>query len=193
MTTWTSDVRDRDPAHGSEVTATALPADLVHAIVEAATSRRVEGTWCSAVRCLAAPRRKACGARLHVRRADPGRVEWSCTRCGESGVITGFEGTKLDMSRYLPKKKKLRVWGIDDESRAYLLAAMTFVPSLRAVLARAHPVDTVPGLLIVEATVAELDELYSVVEDLSEAMRGRRPRELLDGLRASLCTAIDGF
>jgi hypothetical protein len=113
--------------------------------------------------------------------------------CGEAGVITGFEGTAFDLSRLVPRRKKLRVWSFDDESRGVLLAATTWIPSLRVVVARARPVDTVPGLLIVEATVAELDQMYTLVEDLSDVTRGRRKLERLDGLRASLSTSIDGF
>jgi hypothetical protein len=38
-----------------------------------------------------------------------------------------------------------------------------------------------------------LDELYSLVEALMGGTRSRRRLELLDGLRASLCSSIDGF
>lgn len=170
-----------------------LPAAFVREIVAAATSRRVEGPWCSAVRCTASARQPACGARIHVRLAARGRAEWSCPLCVDTGVITGFEGTELDLSPYVPRKKKLRVWGLEDESRDLLFTTTTWIPTLRAVVARAHPVDTGPGLRIVEATVAELNEMYTLVEDLSDAKGYRRRRHLLDALRASLSTAIDGF
>jgi len=42
-------------------------------------------------------------------------------------------------------------------------------------------------------TVDELDQVYTLVEDLTDATRRRRRIQLLDGLRMSLCTAIDGF
>ena len=194
MTTWVTDVYELARAHEANETAAAPPpGEIVREIVEAATSRRVEGAWCSAVRCIARVRGKACGARIHVRRTERGRIAWLCVACGEAGVITGFEGTTFDLSPHVPRRKKLRVWGFDDESRGVLLAATTWIPSLRAVVARARPVDTVPGLLIVEATVAELDQMYTLVEDLSDVTRGRRKLERLDGLRASLSTSIDGF
>src|SRR5258705_6430241 len=148
MTTWVTDVRELARAHEANETAAAPPpGESVRELVEAATSRRVEGAWCSAVRCIALVRRKACGARIHVRRAERGRIDWSCVACDEAGVITGFEGTTFDLSLYVPRRKKLRVWGFDDESRGVLLAATTWIPSLRAVVARARPVGTVPGLL----------------------------------------------
>ena len=194
MTTWVTDVCELARAHEANETAAAPPPGaIVRELVEAATSRRVEGSWCSAIRCIAHVRGEACGARIYVKRAERGRINWSCLVCGEAGVITGFEETAFDLSRYAPRRKKLRVWGFDDDSRDMLIAATTWIPSLRAVLARAHPVDTVPGLLLVEATVAELDQMYTLVEDLSDVTRGRRKLERLDGLRASLSTSIDGF
>jgi hypothetical protein len=194
MTTWVTDVREFARAQeANESAAAPPPGAIVREIVEAATSRRVEGSWGSAVRCIALVRGKTCGARIHVRRAERGRIAWACVACSEAGVITGFEGTAFDLSRYVPRKRKLRVWGLEDEDRDVLLAATSWIPSLRAVLARAQPVDTVPGLVRIEATVAELDQMYTLVDDLSDVTRGRRKLERLDGLRASLSTAIDGF
>jgi len=112
--------------------------------------------------------------------------------CGERGVITGFEGTALDLSSYVPRKK-VGLWGFDDESREVLLGATTHIPSLRAVVARASPAAEVEGLLILQATLDELDEMYTLVEDLSDVTRSRSRLELFDGLRADLCGAMDGF
>ena len=193
MSTWITDVRHLpsvDEVEGSKGT---RRVELVREIVEAATSRRAAGSWCSAVRCLARVGRKACSGRLHVAELESGRIEWSCAACGERGVITGFEGSDLDLSSYVPGKKKLRLWGFDDEERSVLLAATTHIPSLRAVIARASPAANMPGILILQATVDELDEVYTLVEHLTDATRSRRRIELLDGLRASLCTSMDGF
>jgi hypothetical protein len=195
MKTWSTDVRDLAPVHESESTATATArrTEFTREIVEAATSRHVATSWCSAVRCLARTGRKTCRARLHVGQPEAGRVEWSCSACGERGVITGFEGTELDLSPYVPGTKKVRVWGFDDESREVLLAGTTHTPSLRAVVARASPAAEIPGLLVLQATVDELDEVYTLVEHLTDATRSRRRIELLDDLRAGLCSAMDGF
>jgi hypothetical protein len=193
MKTWVTDVRHLPPVDQPGLPAAAARRTaFVRAIVEAATSRRVEGSWCSAVRCIARRARKACTTPIHVGRAETGRIEWSCATCGEHGVITGFEGTEVDLSAHGLRKKE-RVWGVDDESREVLLAATTHLPALRAVLARACPVDSVPGLLMVDGTVDEFDAMYTLVEHLSDATRSRRRLELLDELRAGLCTAIDGF
>jgi hypothetical protein len=187
-------VRHLAPAGAPEIPAPAARrAGFTREVVEAATSRRTESSWCSAVRCIGRVGRKTCGGRIRVGRPEASRVEWSCDQCGEHGIVTGFEGTELDMSPYAPSRKKLRVWGIDDEERAVLLEATTCLPSLRAVVSRASPAAEVEGLLILQATVDELDEVYTLVEHLTDATRSRRRILLLDGMRASLCTAIDGF
>lgn len=194
MTTWVTDLRHLPPVDEPGVPAAAARrAEFVRELVEAATARHVEGSWCSAVRCIARSGRKACGARIRVDHAEAERVEWSCAACGDNGVITGFEGTEHDLSRHRLRKKKARVWGLDDESRELLRAATTHIPALRAVLARARPVDSVPGLLVVDGTVDEFDEMYTLVEHLTDATRSRQRRALLDEVRAGLCTAIDGF
>jgi len=193
MSTWITDVRHLAPAHEPQGPVAARRAALVREIVEAATSRRIEGSWCSAVRCIARTGRKACSGRIHVGQFETARVEWSCAVCAERGVITGFEGTDLDLSSYVPVNKKLRLWGFDDEERSVLLAATTNIPPLRAVVARASPAADMEGILILQATVDELDEVYTLVEHLTDATRSRRRIELLDGLRASLCTSMDGF
>lgn len=74
-----------------------------------------------------------------------------------------------------------------------LVSATAHLPALQAVIARARPHADVEGLLLVEATMPELDEIYTLVEDLTDFARGARQIELLDGLRASLCTSMDGF
>jgi hypothetical protein len=85
------------------------------------------------------------------------------------------------------------MWAFDEEERAVLLAATTHVPELRAVIARGRPHQEVAGVLVLTATVEELDDVYTLVEELTDGTRSRRRRELLDGLRASLCSAMDGF
>ena len=130
---------------------------------------------------------------MHVGQPERGLVEWTCGTCGERGVVTGFEGGEHDLSPYVPVREKLRLWGFDDEGREVLLAATTHIPSLRAVMARASPVADVPGLLLLQASVDELDEVYTLVEHLTAATRSRRRIELLDGMRADLCGAMDGF
>ena len=86
-----------------------------------------------------------------------------------------------------------RLWGFDDGEREILVAATAQIPELRAVVARAAQRAELGNLWVVEASVAELDEIYSLVEALIDGTRSRRRREQLDGMRATLCTSMDGF
>ena len=88
MSTWITDVRHLPSVGEPEGPKGTRRVELVREIVEAATSRRAAGSWCTAVRCLARIGRKACSGRLYVNQLEAGRVEWSCTVCGERGVIS---------------------------------------------------------------------------------------------------------
>ncbi len=90
--------------------------------------------------------------------------------------------------------KRNRVWGFDDADRALLAAATVDLPALRAVVGRAEPrPELQPGLWVVQASLRELDEMYSLVEALMDATRSRRKLDQLEGLLATLCTSMDGF
>ena len=193
MSTWITDARTLASARESKEPEEARRAELGRQVVEAATSRRADGSWCSAIRCIARAGRKACSGRVLVAQTEAGRVEWSCTTCEDRGVITGFERTEIDLSSYVPRGKKVRVWGFDEEERAELLAGTAHVPALRAVVARASPSTEIKGFLMLQATLDELDEVYTLVEHLTDMTRSRRKIELLDGLRASLCSVMDSF
>ena len=88
--------------------------------------------------------------------------------------------------------RKKRLWGFDDEERRVLLEATAGLPELQAVLGRAAWRGDL-GMWLVQASVSELDEMYSLVEALMDAARSRKRLDLLDGLLATLCTSIDGF
>ena len=96
------------------------------------------------------------------------------------------------MARAMARSKK-RLWGFDDGERAILVAATTAIPGLRGVVERAGQRADLQGLWVVEASVDELDEMYSLVEALMDGTRSRRRLEQLEGMRATLCTSIDGF
>ncbi len=194
MSTWITDLRDFPPVDAPQGAAKAAKrARFSREVVEAATSRRETAPWRSAVRCIGRIGRRGCGGRVHVGQVVAGHVAWSCPGCGDDGDITGFGGTAHDMSPFVPRKQKLRVWAFDDEEREVLLEATTHIPALRAVVSRGSPAVDLEQALMVQATVDELDEVYTLVEQLTDATRSRRRIELLDGLRASLCTSMDGF
>ena len=96
------------------------------------------------------------------------------------------------MARRMARTKQ-RLWGFDDAEREILVAATTQIPELRAVVERAAKRAELRNLWVVEASVAELDEIYSLIEALIGGTRSRRRRDQLDGMRATLCTSMDGF
>jgi hypothetical protein len=195
MPTWITDLRHLPPADapGEGAAAAMKRARFTREVVEAATSRREAAPWRSGVRCIGRVGRRACSGRIHVGHLAASHVVWSCPDCGDHGDITGFEGTAHDMSPFVPRKQKLRVWAIDDEERAVLLEATTHIPALRAVVSRGSPAVDLERALMMQATVDELDEIYTLVEQLTDATRSRNRIQLLDGLRMSLSTAMDGF
>lgn len=86
-----------------------------------------------------------------------------------------------------------RVWGFDDEARTFLLEATAGIPSLQAVVVRAERRADLGGMWVVQASMKELDEMYSLGEALMDGTRSRRRLELIEGMLASLCTSMDGF
>lgn len=192
MTAGTTDFQSLPAVNAAEADAAERRrAEFLREVVEAATSRARNESWTTAVRCVAKRGRGQCGGPVAVALAAGERIEWSCAVCGDGGVVAGYRGTDHDIGRFWRSGKK-RLWGLDQPQRALLLEATAWIPQLRAVVARAEPARGVDGLLLVQATVRELDQMYTLVEDLSEGARGRR-RAMLEELRATLCNSMDGF
>lgn len=89
--------------------------------------------------------------------------------------------------------RRKRIWGFDDAERELLVAGTAQLPDLRALMTRAERRDDLQGVWIVQASVKELDEMYSLVEALMDGTRSRRRREQLEGLLATLCNSMDAF
>lgn len=81
-------------------------------------------------------------------------------------------GGLLWLARAMARGKRL--WGFDDSERGLLIEATTNIPTLRGVLARAERRAELGGAWVVQATVGELDEMYSLVEALMDGTRSRR-------------------
>ena len=79
-----------------------------------------------------------------------------------------------------------------DEGRRVLKEATKGSPRLEMVMLVSLP-DFGSSDWVVDATVRDLDEMYSLVESLMERARGQRQREVLEELLAGLSISMDGF
>ena len=95
------------------------------------------------------------------------------------------------LSRAMARSK--RVWGFDDSERASWSRQPRTSRSFARSIERAERRAGFGGMWLVQATVRELDEMYSLVEALMAGTRSRKRLDVLEGMRASLCNSIDGF
>jgi hypothetical protein len=100
------------------------------------------GSWCSAVRCIARIGCRERGVRIQVEQPESRRVAWSCTACGEAGVITGFAETELDMSAFMERlgSDRATLW-------VEMLIAYLFRPGVPLVARRRVPGWHTRGIL----------------------------------------------
>lgn len=191
-----TDLRELPPEDAVDVPADARQrAEFARAVVEAATSREpTRKPWPSGVRCVETPwDDEVCAERVEVHRVKGGtEIAWLCPGCAAHGIMSGVEGSPHDLSRYIPRGKLSR-WGMSGAQRELLWEATRGLPHLRAVIARSISPSEIDDALLVSATVRELDDLYTLVEQLTDGTRSRRRLALLEGLRFSLSTSIDGF
>ena len=67
-------------------------------IVQAATSEAAGAWGLSEIRCRRRPAHRRCMGWIGVRLRDaPPAVDWECSRCGDDGIISGWEGTRWDL------------------------------------------------------------------------------------------------
>jgi hypothetical protein len=91
------------------------------------------------------------------------------------------------------QRRAERTWGFDDEERAWLLSATEGLPELRAMVSSAQRRDDVGRLWIVQTTLGDLDDVFSLIEAKMARTRSQKQRELLDGMLATLCNAMDRY
>ena len=170
-------------------------AEFVRDVVEAATSMyEVDEYWRCAVRCVSEHDGRRCGAQVEVMtpQDDIHSMQWRCLSCGDDGAVTALDATNHDLSMYVPPEDFLQ-WRLDEDERALLWRQTAQLPELRAVIVRASPLPDEPSIYRVPAALEELDEIYTLIEELSDVLSNRRDKDLLDGIRESLCVTMDGF
>ena len=87
-----------------------------------------------------------------------------------------------------------RVWGFTTAQRDLLLGVtLDLHTSLFTPLICSERRSPEEDLWLMESNVRELNEVYDLVESLLVRERSRKRRELLEGMLASLCSAMDCF
>lgn len=143
-------------------------------IVECAT---IVGEGTTAMVCRHSETRRRCGGQVHIRSRND-TIDWSCNVCDDAGVITGWRGSRWDLS-------DVDIGPDDEEHALYLpldelrvLRDLELVPAVRATLAGAMPVDERHAC--VPLTEAELVGLVAAIvrADAAGATRRRLDRAL---------------
>ena len=88
---------------------------------------------------------------------------------------------------------KQRVWGFATAQRDVLMDATLRSSPLLPLICSAERRAEGEHLWLLTGSVRELNEVYDLVEVLMARARGARQRDLLEGLLASLCSAMDRF
>ena len=87
-----------------------------------------------------------------------------------------------------------RVWGFATAQRDLLLGVtLDLHAPLFTTLICSQRRSPEEHLWLMKSNVRELDGVYDLVESVLARERNRKRRELLEGMRASLCSAMDRF
>jgi hypothetical protein len=138
--------------------------------------------------CSNPTRRKVCGALIAIGRSSGESIEWSCRRCGESGVIRNWSGSCFDIGR--SRAMQPGPYTVNAVVRTTEVWAMRRlgggVPALRRLLVEA--VDFHDGYTMFTADHAELEALRDLAHEAATLARGP-DRRLLDCFAAR----VDAF
>lgn len=144
-------------------------------IVECATICVGEGV--TAMVCRHRETSRRCRGRVCIRSGND-TIDWSCDLCDDAGVITGWRGTRWDLSEVdiAPDDAEHALYLALDELRA--VRDLDLVPTVRAALAGPMPVSERHAC--VPLTEAELVGLIAAIEraDARGATRRRLDRTL---------------
>jgi hypothetical protein len=119
-------------------------AESMTLVAEAGTARPAAAPWAAAaLRCRQKPRRKACPGRLVVMRSDsPAQIEWRCPLCLHQGFLSGFGGTRWDLSSGVPVTGRGEIEEcVSFDELSALLAAPALGPDAYRVVVGARALD----------------------------------------------------
>jgi hypothetical protein len=127
-------------------------------VVECATSGIGDGI--TTMVCRHHDGRRRCAGRIGIARRDD-TINWSCNTCDDAGVITGWQGTRWDLSKFDigPDDDELVLYLALDELRA--VRDLDLPAVIRATLAAAPAVDD--GHACVTLTEVEVSRLLGAI------------------------------
>jgi hypothetical protein len=160
-------------------------------LVRAATGEDPGTPWVSAIVCRRRPGNRPCRGHTVVFRPDgPGSIEWRCERCGDDGVISGWEDTAFDLRSPSPAASgagRASSLAVSDEVAAALRDLQLLDSDHERLVYRMT--GSASGA-VMTTTADDLDELLGFVAAEANHEVDRRRRKRLDDAFAALHAAL---
>ena len=164
-------------------------------LVRAATAGDPDSAWVSSLTCRRRPGNRPCRGYMVVARPDsrPGSIEWCCERCGDQGVVSGWEDSPFDL-------RSSDTGASDAELTKSLVVGDDVAASLRDLQLLDRECERLVYRMVGSADGAvltidaeHLDELLGFVAAEANHEEDRRQRKRLDGAFLVLQGALDSF
>lgn len=167
-------------------------AEQLGLLVRAASAGDTSEAWETALPCRRRPGNRPCAGRMVVSRGAPtASIEWQCSACSDSGVISNWEGTMFDLSRWrLVVAEAPAAIAISYEVAAALRDLQLLDPGGERLVYRMRAGRDGAVLL---ATDDDLDELIGQVAAEANHEPNRRRQRQLDTAFDALTRAADGI
>lgn len=163
-------------------------------LVRAATASDPDVTWVSALTCRRRPRNRPCRGYMVVTRRDgSGSIEWHCERCGDQGVISGWEDSPFDLRSSAASASDpglTRSLLVGDDVAAALRDLQLLDSECERLVYRM--VGSADGAVLI-TTAGVLDELLGFVAAEANDEADRRRRKRLDDAFVVLQGALETF
>ena len=164
-------------------------------LVRAATAGDPDIAWVSGLTCRRRPGNRPCRGYMVVARPDsrPESIEWCCERCGDQGVIGGWEDSPFDLRSSdtgASDAELTKSFVVGDDVAAALRDLQLLDRECERLVYRM--VGSADGaVLTIDAE--DLDELLGFVAAEANHEEDRRRRKRLDGAFLVLQGALDSF
>lgn len=159
-------------------------------IVRAATAGDAGVAWETALPCRRRPGNRACPGRVIVERSGPDTsVRWQCNRCGDAGVISGWEGSPFDLrSRRLAAVELATEFVLSHDTSAALRDLPLLTPDEERLVYRMR---THRDGAVLAATEDDLEELIGSLAAEANHEPDRKRQRRLDAASDELTKAAE--